>query len=63
MMEDDLFLTAPWTLEDFVSPTGGHILTGELPGRRCWRWLRLVRQIAQSNNTVSGSATTVGSIV
>lgn len=28
LMDDDLFLTAPWTLADFVWPDGGQVLTG-----------------------------------
>ncbi len=28
LMDDDLFLTAPWTLADFVGPDGGQVLTG-----------------------------------
>jgi hypothetical protein len=29
LMDDDLFLTAPWTLADFVGPDGGQVLTGQ----------------------------------
>jgi hypothetical protein len=29
MLDDDFFLTAPWTLGDFLGPDGGQILTGE----------------------------------
>jgi hypothetical protein len=28
MLDDDFFLTAPWTLSDFIGPDGGQILTG-----------------------------------
>jgi hypothetical protein len=28
-MDDDLFLTAPWTLADFVGADGGQVLTGQ----------------------------------
>lgn len=28
MMDDDLFLTAPWSREDFLGPDGGQITTG-----------------------------------
>jgi hypothetical protein len=28
MLDDDFFLTAPWTLADFVGPDGAQVLTG-----------------------------------
>jgi hypothetical protein len=32
MMDDDFFLTEPWTLRDFMTPDGGQILTGDSAG-------------------------------
>lgn len=32
MMDDDLFLTAPWTLSDFLAPDGGQVTTGVCSG-------------------------------
>lgn len=29
MLDDDFFLTAPWTLADLVGPDGGQVLTGK----------------------------------
>jgi hypothetical protein len=29
LLDDDVFLTAPWTLADLVGPDGGQILTGQ----------------------------------
>lgn len=42
MMDDDLFLTAPWTRSDFLGPDGGQVLTGKWAGMRGGRFdLRL----------------------
>jgi hypothetical protein len=46
MMDDDFFLTEPWTLRDFITPDGGQTLTGDgagagsakVFGSRYWLW-------------------------
>lgn len=32
MMDDDFFLTEPWTLRDFITLDGGQTLTGDWTG-------------------------------
>lgn len=33
IMDDDFFLTEPWTLSDFITPDGGQSLTGAWAGK------------------------------
>lgn len=48
MLDDDFFLTAPWTLADFVGPDGAQVLTGACTQRLLGLGLVGLRVVAAS---------------